>query len=66
MLQLTTDIAMGFNHRKPPDRTAVDLSAVFDTVCHNTLLSKKQITSSPGYFAIAISEEDKPRLALEV
>ena len=34
---------MGFNQRKPPDRTvyvAVDLSAVFDTVCHNNLLSK--------------------------
>ena len=34
---------MGFNQRKPPERTvcvAVDLSAVFDTVCHNKLLSK--------------------------
>ena len=34
---------MGFNKRKPPDRTiyvAVDLSAAFDTVCHNNLLSK--------------------------
>ena len=34
---------MGFNERKPPDRTvcvAVDLSAAFDTVCHNNLLSK--------------------------
>ena len=43
MLQMTTDIAMGFNQRKPPDRTicvAVDLSAAFDTVCHNNLLSK--------------------------
>ena len=41
--QLTTDIAVGFNQRKPPDRTvcvAVDLSAAFDTVCHNNLLSK--------------------------
>ena len=40
---MTTDIAMGFNQRKPPDRTicvAVDLSAAFDTVCHNNLLSK--------------------------
>ena len=39
---MTTDIAMGFNQRKPPDRTiciAVDLSAAFDTVCHNNLLS---------------------------
>ena len=34
---------MGFNQRKLPDRTicvAVDLSAAFDTVCHNHLLSK--------------------------
>ena len=48
MLQLTTDIAMGFNQRKPPDRTvcvAVDLTAAFDTVCHNKLLSK--INRSP-------------------
>ena len=43
LLQMTTDIAMGFKQRKPPDRTicvAVDLSAAFDTVCHNNLLSK--------------------------
>ena len=43
LLKLTTDIVMGFNQRNPPDRTscvAVDLSAAFDTVCHNTLLSK--------------------------
>ena len=43
LLQLTTDIAMGFKQRKPPDRTvcvAVDLSAAFDTVCHNNMLSK--------------------------
>ena len=36
LLQLKTDIAMGFNQRKPPDRTvcvAVDFSAAFDTVC---------------------------------
>ena len=35
LLQLTTDIAMGFNQRKPPDRTvcvAVDLSVVFDSL----------------------------------
>ena len=34
---------MGFNQRKPPDHTvcvAVDLSAAFDTICHNKLLSK--------------------------
>ena len=43
LLQLTTDVAVGFNQRKPPDRTvcvAVDLSAAFDTVYPNNLLSK--------------------------
>ena len=43
LLQLTTDITMGFNQRNPPDCTvcvAVDLSAAFDTVYHNNLLSK--------------------------
>ena len=43
LLQITTDIATGFNQRKPPDRTvcvAVDLSAAFDTTFHNKLLSK--------------------------
>ena len=43
LLQLTTDIANGFNQRKPPDRTicvCVDLTAAFDTVCHNTLIAK--------------------------
>ena len=43
LLQMTTYITMGFNQRKPPDRTicvAVDLSAAFDTVCHNNLRSK--------------------------
>ena len=43
LLQLTIDGAIGFNQRKPPHRTvcvAVDLTAAFDTVNHNTLLSK--------------------------
>ena len=43
LLQLTTDLAVGFNQRKPPDQTvcvAVDLLAAFDTVCHNNPLSK--------------------------
>ena len=43
LLQLTIDIATGFNQRKPPHRTvcvAVDLTAEFDTVNHNVLLSK--------------------------
>ena len=43
LLQLTSDVATGFNQRKPPLRTicvAVDLSVAFDTVNHNVLLSK--------------------------
>ena len=43
LLQLTSDVATGFNQRKPPHRTvcvAVDLTAAFDTVNHNALLSK--------------------------
>ena len=50
LLQLTTDIAMGFNQKKPPDRTVcvtVDLSAVFETVCHNNLLLKINISQIP-------------------
>ena len=50
LLQMTTDIAMGFNQRKPPDLTicvAVDLSAAFDTVCHNNLLSKINSSQLP-------------------
>ena len=46
LLQLTTDVAVGFNQRKPPDRTvcvAVDLLPAFDTVCHNNLLSKPRL-----------------------
>ena len=42
LLQLTTYIATGFNQEKPPYRTvcvAVDLTAVFDTVSHNVLIS---------------------------
>ena len=43
LLQLTSDIATGFNQRKPPHRTvcvAVDLMAAFVTVNLNILLSK--------------------------
>ena len=50
LLLLTTDVAVGFNQRKPPDRTvcvAVDLSAAFDTVCHNNLLSKVNRSKLP-------------------
>ena len=55
LLQVITDIAMGLNWRKLPDRMvcmAVDLSAAFDTVCQNKLPFK--ITTSPGHIAMAI------------
>ena len=42
LLQLTTDIETGFNQRNPPHRTvcvAIDLTAAFDTVSHDTLTS---------------------------
>ena len=42
-LVLITDIETDFNQRKPPHRTvcvAIDLTAVFDTVSHDTLISK--------------------------
>ena len=43
LLQWTSDVATGFNRRKPPHQTicvAVDLTAAFDTVNPNILLSK--------------------------
>ena len=43
LLQLTTDIETCFNQRKPPHRpvcVAIDLTAAFDTVSHDTLISK--------------------------
>ena len=58
LLQLTTGIAVGFNQRTPPDRTvcvAVDLSAAFDTVCHNNLLSKISRSQLPPATARWIS-----------
>ena len=50
LLQLTSDIATGFNQRKPPHRTvcvAVDLTAAFDTVNRNVMLSKIVISTLP-------------------
>ena len=55
LLQMTTYIAMGFNQRKPPDRAifvAVDLSAAFDTVCHNNLLSRINRSQRDGCHVI--------------
>ena len=55
---MTTDIAMGFDQRKPSDRTicvAVDLSAAFDTVCHNNILSKINRSQLPPATARRLS-----------
>ena len=58
LLQLTTDITMVFNQGNPPDRTicvAVDLSAAFDTVCHNNLMSMINRSLLPPDTACCIS-----------
>ena len=50
LLQLTTDIETCFNQRKPPHRTvcvAIDLTAAFDTVSHDTLISNIVGSSLP-------------------
>ena len=50
LLQLTTDIETGFNQRKPPHRivcVAIDLTAAFDTVSHDILISKITGSSLP-------------------
>ena len=50
LLRLTTQIAEGLNQEKPPSRTVavtVDMSAAFDTVNHNTLLSKISNSALP-------------------
>ena len=50
ILQLRTDIETGFNQWKPPHRTvcvAIDLTAAFDTVSHDILISKITGSSSP-------------------
>ena len=52
LLQMTTDIAIGFNQRKPLYRTicvAVDLSDAFDTVCDKNLLSKINRSNRVGH-----------------
>ena len=50
LLQRTTDIKTGFNQRKPPHCTvcvAIDVTADFDTVSHDTLISKIAGSSLP-------------------
>ena len=70
LLQFTTDVAVGFNPRKPPDRTVcvtVDLSAAFDAFCHNNLLSTDRSSLRPRRDgAPVIWEVDKPRSKVNV
>ena len=74
LLQMTTYIAIGFNQRKQPDRTicvAVDLSAAFDTVCHNNMLSKINRSQLPrpqhdGYFERKTSQDLLQRCKFDV
>ena len=50
LLQLTTDIEIVFNQRTPPHRTvcvAIDLTTAFDTVSHDTMISKIVRSSLP-------------------
>ena len=50
LLQRTTDIKTGFNQWKPPHRTvcmAINLTATFDTVSHDILISKIAVSSLP-------------------
>ena len=57
---------MGLNQRKSPDRTvcvAVDLSVAFDTVCHNNLLSKINISQLPPATARWLSSYPRGRQA---
>ena len=50
LLQFTTDFETGFNQWKPPHRivcVAIDLTAAFDMVSHDTLISKIAGSSLP-------------------
>ena len=69
LLQLTSDVATGFNQRKPPHRTvcvAVDLTAAFDTVNHNALLSKIARSTLPEATCRTTLEADNQLQAAEV
>ena len=69
LLQLTSDVATGFNQRKPPHRTIcvdVDLTAAFDTVNHNVLLSKIARSTLPEATCRTTSEADNQLQASEV
>ena len=57
LLQFTTDIETGFNQRKPLHRTvcvAIDLTAAFDTVSHDTNIQDCRIVPSARYYSMAV------------
>ena len=57
LLQLTTDIETCFNQQTPPHRTMcviIDLTAAFDTVSHDTLISKIVGSSLPPHHSMAV------------
>ena len=69
LLQLTSDIATGFNQRNPPHRTvcvAVDLTAEFDTVNYNVLLSKIVRSTEATCRWLSNKDADNQLLAAEV
>ena len=59
LLPLVSEIAAGFNERKPPKRTiaaSIDLSKAFDVVIHDILITKipdSTQTSSDGFAAFS-------------
>ena len=57
LLQLTNDIATGFNQKKPPHRTvcvAVDLTAEFDSQPQRTVIKDCKIKTARGDLSIAV------------
>ena len=68
LLQLTSAVATCFNQRKPTHRTicvAVDLTAAFDTVNHNVLLSNIARSTLPEATCRTTSEADNQSQAAE-
>ena len=67
LLKLTTDIVTDFNQRKPPHRTVwvtVNLTAAFDTVCHNTSALISKIARSTQHHCMGFRSPDTcPRTA---
>ena len=57
LLQLTSDIATGFNKRKPPHRTvciAVDMTAAFDSRPQRIVIKDCKINTAGGDLSMAV------------